>query len=375
MKKIESLATFFVEKSLEIKPGDRVFVKYKNGILTPLVEEVIKKIFQAGGVPYVKMEDLEIKNILSEKYGKEGARILAEQRKFEIENFDASISIGYQVELSHKTPNPEFKKEYARLMKEMGLIGKGPKRWLLFNYPSRLCAERAMQEYESYEDTYLDAVLYDYQSLKRDCEKLVELLNKTKEITIIAPGTNLTFRKDDIPSVLLAGEHNLPDGELYTAPIKSMVNGYITFNVPTIRDFHKFENIKLFFKNGKVIDFEVDGDRNAFESFLDMDDGARFIGEFAFGLNQNLFHPVIDTLCDEKITGSIHLALGNCYTNAYNGNRSALHWDLIKILRKDYGGGEVYFDGKLIQKDGLFLAQDLQQLNIQNKRDENQCLI
>ena len=363
MKQIKRLANFFVRQSLQINPRDRVFIKYKNGLLAPLVEEVIQQVFDAGGVPYVKMEDLEIKNILSERYGADGAKMFAMQRKFEIENFDASISIGYQSELTNRKPNPEFKKEYARIMDEMRLVGKGPEKWLLFNYPSEVGAKKAMQDYEDYEDAYLNAVFYDYKQLQKDCKSLQELLNITNEIQIVAPGTDIILRKDNIPSVLLAGEHNLPDGELYTAPIKTKVNGYVTFNVPTIRDSHKFENVKLYFKDGKVISFNVDGDAVAFESFLNMDEGARFIGEFAFGLNQNLFYPVIDTLCDEKITGSVHMALGNCYKNTNNGNTSALHWDLIKILRKEYGGGEVYFDGKLIQKDGLFLPKELLSLN------------
>lgn len=354
---------FFVNKSLSIQPGESVFIKYKNGILAPLVKAIVDEVFNAGGVPYVKMEDLELKNMLIEKYGKESAKILALQRKFEIENFDASISIGYQVDLGKRKPNPDFIKEYAKHMQEMDLIGKGPEKWLLFNYPSRFGAKNAMKDYATYEELYLNAVLYDYKSLKKDCQKFQQLLSQTKEIRVVAPGTDLVFRKDGIPSVLLAGEHNLPDGELYTAPIKSTVNGYITFNVPTIRESQKFENIKLYFKDGKVINFEVHGNEMAFKNFLNIDEGARYIGEFAFGLNKNLFYPVVDTLCDEKIIGSIHLALGNCYKNANNNNISALHWDLIKILREDYGGGEVYFDDKLIQKNGKFLPIEFVSLN------------
>lgn len=366
MKNLEKLASVFVNYSLNIQKGERVFIKYKNSILTPLVKEVIKKVYAAGGIPYVKMEDLELKNILHSLYPKEAAKLIAEQRKFEIENFDASISIGYQIELAPHQPNSEFKKEYAKIMQEMNLTGKGPKKWLLFNYPSKFGAETAMMDYATYEDTYLNAVFYDYNTLRKDCAILQQLLNETKEIRIVGPETDLTFRKDNIPSILLAGEHNLPDGELYTAPIKTMVNGYIMFNVPTLRESHQFDKVKLYFKNGKVVDFEVEGDRDAFESFINMDDGARFVGEFAFGLNKNVLTPVVDTLCDEKITGSIHLALGNCYKNTNNGNKSSLHWDMIKILREDYGGGEVYFDGKLIQKNGIFVLPELKQLNYKN---------
>lgn len=363
MKYLEQLSDIFVNYSLDIQPGERVFIKYKNGVLSPLVTLVVEKVIQKGGIPCVKMEDLALKYLLNSIYSKKDAEMVVAQRQFEIDNFDASISLGYNVPMQEFKPNPEFKKEYARLMQERGLVGKGPKKWVLFNYPSELDASKAMQEYSTYEDAYLGAVFYDYKKLKQDALALQDLLTKTTEIKIVAPGTNIVFRKDNIPSVILAGEHNLPDGEIYTAPVKYSVNGYVSFNVPTIRDGHKFEEVKLRFVDGKVVDFEVKGDKTAFENFLDMDDGSRYIGEFAFGLNKNLVTPVIDTLCDEKIAGSVHFALGNCYKNASNGNKSSLHWDLIKILTPEYGGGQVYFDGKLIQKDGAFIIDECKALN------------
>lgn len=370
MENIKKIAIQIVESSLNIQRGEKVFIKYKNSILKPLVKEVILAVYERGAIPYVKMEDIEIKNILQSQYSQEGVELLVYQRQFEIEKFDASISLGYKEDLPSYPISPEFKKAYSKRMSELGLTGKGPKKWVLFNYPSKESAIQSNMGYDKYQKIYLNAVFYDYKKLRKDCVEFQNLLNKTKKIRIIAPGTDLTFYKNNIPSVLLTGEHNLPDGELYTAPIKNSVNGKITYNVATIRDNHYFKNITLYFKDGKVIDFNVDGDIYAFESFLNMDEGARYVGEFAFGLNNNLFIPVIDTLCDEKIAGSIHLALGNCYKNTNNGNVSSLHWDMIRILRSEYGGGEVYFDDVLVQKDGLFVQNVHKALNYDERIKE-----
>jgi aminopeptidase len=158
----------------------------------------------------------------------------------------------------------------------------------------------------------------------------------------------------------LDGKRNIPDGELMTAPIKESVKGSITFNTPCLFRGSVFHEVRLDFREGQIVDASCQGDAMRLNEILDTDEGARYLGEFALGLNPFILHPSRDVLFTEKIAGSFHLAAGNCYDEASNGNYSAIHWDLVQIQREEYGGGETYFDGKLARKDGAFVDQELE---------------
>jgi len=164
-----------------------------------------------------------------------------------------------------------------------------------------------------------------------------------------------------MPAVKCAGEYNIPDGEIYTAPIRESVNGKIHFNIPSIYEGTMHNGINLTFKEGKVID-AVSSNTEKLNAQLDSDDAARYVGEFAFGLNPYITKPMNDVLFDEKIAGSIHMALGDSYDDCPNGNKSQIHfhWDMVKQ------GGDIYFDNKLIRRNGLFLPKSLRGLNPEN---------
>lgn len=201
--------------------------------------------------------------------------------------------------------------------------------------------------------------------MSKAMEKLVALMNRTDKVRLTAKNTDITFSIKDIPAIKCAGEMNIPDGEVYTAPVKDSINGTISYNTPSLKDGFTYENIKLTFKDGKIIDATAN-DTEKINSIFDMDEGARYVGEFAIGVNPFILEPMKDTLFDEKIAGSIHFTPGCCYDDAYNGNQSALHWDLVLIQRPEYGGGEIYFDDVLIRKDGLFVLDELKCLNPEN---------
>ena len=193
----------------------------------------------------------------------------------------------------------------------------------------------------------------------------MEYINKTCNVKIKGPGTDIEFSIKDIPAIKCAGGSNIPDGEVYTAPVKDSVNGYITYNTPSKEAGFTFENIRFEIKQGKIVKATSNDDEKINE-LLDTDEGARYFGEFALGVNPYILHPMKDTLFDEKISGSFHLTPGACYDDAPNGNVSAVHWDLVNIQREDYGGGEIYFDDVLIRKDGLFTIPELSCLNPEN---------
>ena len=218
---------------------------------------------------------------------------------------------------------------------------------------------------DAFEDYYFNVCNLDYSKMSKAMDKLVDLMNKTDKVRLTAKDTDLTFSIKDIPAIKCAGEMNIPDGEVYTAPVKDSINGTITYNTPSLKDGFTYENIKLTFKDGKIIEATAN-DTEKINKIFDMDEGARYVGEFAIGVNPYILNPMKDTLFDEKIAGSIHFTPGCCYDDAYNGNQSALHWDLVLIQRPEYGGGEIYFDDVLIRKDGLFVIDELKCLNPEN---------
>jgi aminopeptidase len=201
--------------------------------------------------------------------------------------------------------------------------------------------------------------------MSKAMDNLVELMDRTDKVNLKGPLTDLEFSIRDIPAVKCDGEMNIPDGEVFTAPVRDSVNGNVTFNSPAVSDGETIGNISFEFENGKIVK-ATSSNTEKTDKKLDTDEGARFIGEFAIGVNPYITKPMKDTLFDEKIAGSIHLTPGQCYEEAPNGNNSAVHWDLVLIQTPEYGGGEIYFDGKLIRKDGFFTIEELKCLNPDN---------
>jgi aminopeptidase len=217
---------------------------------------------------------------------------------------------------------------------------------------------------EQFEDFYFNVCNLDYSKMDKAMDVIKKLMESTDKVRIVAKDTDISFSIKDMPAVKCSGHLNIPDGEIYTAPIKTSVNGYITYNTPSIYQSFKFENIRFEFKDGKIVK-ATSNNTDRMNKILDTDEGARYIGEFAIGVNPYIKDPMCDTLFDEKIAGSIHFTPGASYEDAYNGNDSAVHWDLVQIQRPEYGGGEMYFDEKLVRKDGVFLGE-LDILNEEN---------
>ena len=177
----------------------------------------------------------------------------------------------------------------------------------------------------------------------------------------------MTFSIKGIPAVPCAGECNIPDGEVFTAPVRESVNGTIQYNTPSPYQGTVFNNVKLEFKDGKIVNATADNDIEKLNEIFNTDEGAKFIGEFAIGVNPLIKHPMGDILFDEKIDGSFHFTPGQAYEGeADNGNRSAIHWDLVLIQRPEYGGGSIYFDDVLIRENGRFVIKELECLNPEN---------
>jgi aminopeptidase len=238
-------------------------------------------------------------------------------------------------------------------------------KWVVLRYPNYSMAQLANTSLEAFEDFYFDVCTLDYAKMSRCMDPLIELMNKTDRVHIKGPGTDLTFSIKGIPSIKCDGERNIPDGEIYTAPVRESVNGVISYNTPSEEQGFTYENITFEVKGGKIIKASANDNKRVNE-LLDTDEGARYFGEFAFGVNPYILKPMKDTLFDEKISGSFHLTPGSSYEDAGNGNKSSIHWDIVMIQRPEYGGGEIWFDEVLIRKDGLFVIPELESLNPDN---------
>tara|TARA_Y100001934_G_C12114879_1_gene660310 strand:+ start:16 stop:702 length:687 start_codon:yes stop_codon:yes gene_type:complete len=223
-------------------------------------------------------------------------------------------------------------------------------------------AQQAGRSTEAFEKFYFDVCTLDYGQLATAMAPLVDRMSDTDHVHITGPGTDLSFRIGDIPVRGCAGEHNIPDGECFTAPVRDSVEGTIRFNTPTLYHGVTFTDISLTFNNGKITDASS-SDTKKLNEILDTDEGARYIGEFAIGFNPHIHRPMLDILFDEKIAGSFHFTPGQAYEVADNGNRSSVHWDMVMIQTPEFGGGEIHFDDELIRKDGQFVVDDLKQLN------------
>jgi aminopeptidase len=239
------------------------------------------------------------------------------------------------------------------------------KKWVLLRYPTASAAQAAGMSTEAFEDFCLAVSTLDYSRMDKAMDPLVDLMSRTDRVRITSPGTDIAFSIKGIPVLKAAGKNNLPDGEVYTAPVRDSVKGTVLFNTPSLEDGVTYERVRLTLKDGRVVDADSN-EPERLRQMLDTDEGARYLGEFALGVNPRIDRPMKDTLYDEKIGGSLHFALGRAYEDADNGNRSSIHWDIVLIQTPKWGGGEIYFDDVLVRKDGLFVPPELEGLNPEN---------
>jgi aminopeptidase len=254
---------------------------------------------------------------------------------------------------------------YSKIMRPVQNYRVNKTRWVVLRWPTPSMAQAANMSTEAFEDFFFKVCTMDYAKLQLAMKPLQKRMQAADQVHITGPGTDLRFSIKDINAIMCSGDRNIPDGEVFSCPVKNSVQGTIQFNTPTIYAGSRFENVSLEFKDGKIIK-ATSSQTEKLNQILDTDKGARYIGEFSLGTNPHILNPMCDILFDEKITGSFHFTPGQAYEDADNGNRSAVHWDMVCIQRPEYGGGEVYFDGELIRKDGKFIPKDLVKLNPEN---------
>lgn len=365
--RIRKLAELLIDHSTQLQSGEKVLIEAFDLPDPSLVCCLIECATARGGIPIVNWKCNAIQRSLLRSGSETSFTLQGELDANTMKQMDAYIGIrgtANSNELSD-VPSSQMQLYQEHCWHKVHHALRVPHtKWVVLRYPTPSMAQSAEKSTEEFEDFYFRVCTADYPALAENQKPLQRRMEAAKQVRIVAPDTDLTFSIEGIPVIPSHGRRNIPDGEMFTSPVKDSVNGVITYNTRSLYQGVVFDRIRFEFKDGKIVQAEcANGQTKRLNEILDTDEGARYIGEWSLGLNNEITEPMLDTLFDEKIGGSLHLTPGNAYDNADNGNRSKVHWDIVLIQTKAYGGGEVWFDGELLRKDGFFVPDDLQPLN------------
>jgi len=356
------LAKLLVEYSTELKRGDRILFDMID-VPDEFSIELIRAARRAGALPIVEARHTRLNRELLRDTNQEHAALIRDLELFRMKKVQAYVAVRGSSNANENADVPSDRMGlYSRVTRPVLNHRVNKTRWCVLRWPSPSMAQSAGMSTEAFENLYFDVCTLDYRKMARAMVPLERRMKKADRVQIKAPGTDLNFSIKGIGAKMCKGDRNIPDGEVFSCPVKTSLQGRIQFNTPTLYSGTRFENVALEFKNGKVVKATSNNTKRLNE-ILDTDPGARYTGEFSLGFNPYILNPMCDILFDEKIAGSLHLTPGQAYEECDNGNRSAVHWDMVLIQRPEWGGGEVWFDGELIRKNGLFLPKDLKPLN------------
>ena len=358
------LAKVLVGHSTQVQSGEKVLVEAFD-IPDDMVIALIRTIRDAGGVPLVTVKHQRLMRELVHAGDATTMETIGAYESYRMAQVQVYMGLrGSQnvMEMSD-VPSDAMRLYEQHWVKPVHFDIRVPKtKWVVLRWPTASMAQQANTSTEAFENFYFDVCTLDYSKMKQAIVPLKEMMDRTDQVRLTSPGTDLTFSIKDIPSIGCSGEYNIPDGECFTAPVRDSVNGVIQFNTPTLYRGTTFTDVRLRFENGKIVEATSNRSEKLNEIF-DTDEGARYIGEFAIGFNPYITTPMLDILFDEKIAGSFHFTPGQAYEDADNGNRSTVHWDMVMIQTPDYGGGTIEFDGSIIRQDGQFIIPELDGLN------------
>jgi len=360
--RFDRLAHGLVNFSTKLEHRDTVLIDAYD-IPAEMTVALIRAARQAGAIPLVQTHQARVVREMSIEAQEAQLDLSSALHLAQMKKMTAYIALrgGDNITEMSDVP-PEKMKLVARKMKPVLDWRVKKTRWCVLRWPSPSMAQSAGMSTEAFEKFYFDVCTLDYSKMQPGMKALKNAMEATDLVEIKGPGTDLRFSIKGIPAIPCGGTHNIPDGEVFTAPVRNSVQGVVTYNAPTIYQGAAFDHVRLEFKDGKIVHATANNTEKL-NAILDSDSGARYIGEFAIGFNPYVLHPMRDILFDEKINGSFHFTPGQCYEQTENGNRSQVHWDLVNVQREDYGGGTIHFDGKLIRENGRFVPKALQSLN------------
>lgn len=361
----KKLADGLVKNSIRVDIGEHVLI-HSIDIPELMVKYLVDAVVEAGGYPHIKIDSGMVNRSLISNADQHQLDVRKKAELYQMKQMDCYLCIrGGKNSYNLSDIDSEKNKLYRKVLRPVVDHRVKKTKWCICVWPTDGLAQSANMSTEAFEEFFFKACTFDHSTLDKGASALVDLMNKTDKVKIVGPGTDLSFSIKDIPAIKCIGEYNIPDGEVFSAPVKKSVNGNIKFNAVTTYAGKTFNGIKLEFIDGKVVNCDCDsGDKEELEKILDSDKGARYIGEFAIAFNPIITKPMNDILFDEKIYGSFHFTPGACYDEASNGNKSMVHWDMVCLQSKHTGHeGEIWFDDVLIRKDGEFVVGSLKSLN------------
>jgi aminopeptidase len=360
--RFDKLAKLLVEYSTRLKRNETVLVEAFD-VPDEMPIALIHAIRKAGAIPFVQIYRARISRALTLGASDRQLKLMASHELARMRKMDAYIALRGSNNITELSDVPAKQMQLmAKRMRPVQDQRVKKTKWVVLRWPTPSMAQLAGMSTEAFEDFYFQVCTLDYRKLQPGMKALKALMERTDRVEIHGAGTDVRFSIKGIPAVICGGDRNIPDGEVFSCPVKNSVQGCVTFNAPSIYQSTGFDGIRLEFRDGKIVD-ATSNHTEKLNKILDSDAGARYVGEFSLGFNPHVLQPMRDILFDEKIAGSFHLTPGQAYEEADNGNRSQVHWDMVNIQRPDYGGGEIYFDGKLIRRDGEFLPKQLRSLN------------
>jgi len=358
----DRLADVLTGHSTRLKAGENVLIE-AGDVPDEIVIALVRSVRARGALPHVQLHRTRIDRVLAGQASEAEIRVTAGLELQQIRKMDAYIAVrGSENIFEASDVPPERASMISRLTRRAQDWRINHTRWVGLRWPTPSMAQQAMMSTESFEDFFFRVCTFDYSRMTAGMKALNRLMSRADKVTITGPGTDLSFSLKGMGAVSCGGGHNIPDGEVFSCPVRDSVEGVLQYNVPSVFRGTLFGNVRLVFKKGKIVE-ATSSHTDRLNEILDADPGARYVGEFSLGFNPLIREPMFDTLFDEKIAGSFHFTPGQAYGMVDNGNRSQIHWDLVSIQRPEYGGGDVCFDGRLIRRDGQFVPAALRKLN------------
>jgi aminopeptidase len=356
------LARLLVTYSAALKKGERALLDMID-VPDEFSIELMRAVRAAGATPLIEIRHTRINREILRDTNPKHAGLVCDLEMFRMKKVQVYIAIRGSANANEASDVATDRMAlYSRIMRPLLTYRVNQTRWVVLRWPTPSMAQAAGMSTEAFEDFYFDVCTMNYRRMAKAMAPLEHRMIRADRVHLKGPGTDLQFSIKDIGAKMCKGDRNIPDGEVFSCPVKNSVNGNIQFNTPTIYSGTRFENVRLEFADGKIVN-ATSNQTKRLNEILDTDPGARYIGEFSLGFNPYIKEPMCDILFDEKIAGSLHFTPGQAYEECDNGNRSAVHWDLVLIQRPEWGGGEVWFDGELVRKDGLFVPKELKPLN------------
>jgi aminopeptidase len=361
---LKKFAELIVKRSLSLKRGDLLLIR-TTPISLPLLKEVFRQALIEGAFPVVRAELDGLRELFLKEAPEDVLTFLSPFEVEEQNRADAILTIDapYNTRCLNGVP-PQKQTSWQRSKGKLTQIfmerdGKGDLKWCYTRFPNQANAQDAGMSLEDYADFVFSSLHLEeedpasfWDEVARRQSRIISAIEKGKEIRVLGKGTDLTLKIEGRRWINGNGMRNLPDGEIFTAPIEESVQGHIFFSFPAIYQGREVEGIRLVFKDGRVVKAEARVGEEFLKGILEIDQGARYVGEFAFGNNYGITRFTRDILFDEKMGGTLHLALGSAYPSTGGKNSSAIHWDMICDLREE---SEIRLDGEVIQRDSVWL--------------------